>query len=167
MNDVLAKPFTRQSLLAILEKHLVHLKAMQQMDPQTGAVGVMGQASGPQSVKDENSPGQSPGTSMNNWQSPGQFQGLSPLNPIVSNQFIHPASATHTPSFAMDQNGAVQFAPAPMNVMNAATGRPQHRRQVSEMSSAGDANNFAKRQRVYAPANNVPVVNPMQTNRLS
>ncbi|KAL1956189.1 hypothetical protein VTO42DRAFT_7536 [Malbranchea cinnamomea] len=172
MNDVLAKPFTRQSLLAILEKHLVHLKAMQAIDAsQTGAVGVMPQSSAAQSVKDENSPGQSPGTAMNNWQSPGTFQGLSPLNPNVANQFMHPANATPTASFTLDQNGGVQFAPAPtqIGVMNATTGRPQHRRQVSEMSSAADVNPFSKRPRVFASAstNSVPVVNPMQTNRLS
>lgn len=29
MNDVLAKPFTRQGLFLILDKHLIHLKAIQ------------------------------------------------------------------------------------------------------------------------------------------
>lgn len=165
MNDVLAKPFTRQSLLGILDKHLGHLKPMQAMDAsQAGPVGVMAQSSAGQSVKEENSPGQSPGATMTNWQSPGQFQGMSPLNPNVTNQFMHPASAAHTP-FALDQNGAVQFAP-PLGVMNPAAGRPTHRRQVSDMSSAADANNFVKRQRVFTSANSVPVVNPMQTNRL-
>lgn len=165
MNDVLAKPFTRQSLLGILDKHLGHLKVMQTMDAsQAGPVGVMAQGSAAQSVKDENSPGQSPGASINNWQSPGQFQGMSPLNPNVASQFIHPASAAHTP-FALDQNSAVQFA-ASMGVMNPTAARPQHRRQASEMSGTADANNFVKRQRVFPSANNVAVVNPMQTNRL-
>jgi osomolarity two-component system response regulator SKN7 len=31
MNDILPKPFTRDGLLGILEKHLMHLKAIQQM----------------------------------------------------------------------------------------------------------------------------------------
>jgi hypothetical protein len=31
MNDVLPKPFTKDSLLGMLEKHLLHLKQMQQM----------------------------------------------------------------------------------------------------------------------------------------
>jgi len=31
MNDILAKPFTRDGLLGMLEKHLMHLKAIQQM----------------------------------------------------------------------------------------------------------------------------------------
>ncbi|KAK9452766.1 HSF-type DNA-binding-domain-containing protein [Dipodascopsis uninucleata] len=31
MNDVLAKPFTKENLLAILEKHLIHLKEMKEM----------------------------------------------------------------------------------------------------------------------------------------
>lgn len=31
MNDILPKPFTRDGLLGMLEKHLIHLKAIQQM----------------------------------------------------------------------------------------------------------------------------------------
>lgn len=31
MNDILSKPFTKQGLLDMLEKHLIHLKVMKQM----------------------------------------------------------------------------------------------------------------------------------------
>jgi osomolarity two-component system response regulator SKN7 len=168
MNDVLPKPFTRQSLLAILEKQLVHLKGMHgAMDaPPPGPVSAMPQNSATQSVKDEHSPGQSPGTTMGNWQSPGQFQGLSPINPNMGNQFINPGSQAQTPSFVLDHNGGVQFATTQLGVMNAPSSRPQHRRQLSDMSSPTDANNFSKRQRMFVSANNTPVVNPMQTNRM-
>lgn len=215
MNDVLPKPFTRQSLQDMLDKQLVHLRRMQAPPPMDGAqqapVSAMAQNSGATSVKTENSPGQSPGAaaSMGNWQAAGpagQFQGLSPINPSMPNQFIQPQPATPnntttTPSFVYDQNGGMQFAtPAPtqlgvMSAPNSATtpgggaatgtaaggtggttgsgagpGVParaqQHRRQVSEMSSPAEANQFSKRQRVYASANSPPVVNPMQTNRI-
>ena len=137
MNDVLPKPFTRQSLQDMLDKQLVHLRRMQAPPPpmdstQPGTVGAMGQNSGAASVKTENSPGESPGTavSMGNWQAAGnQFQGLSPINPSMANQFMHqpqPATPnnTSTPSFVLDQNSGMQFAnPAAtqMGVMSAPT----------------------------------------------
>lgn len=36
MNDVLPKPFTKDSLLGMLEKHLLHLKQMKQMQEMAG-----------------------------------------------------------------------------------------------------------------------------------
>lgn len=40
MNDILAKPFTKQSLLDVLEKHLTHLKVIQQMAQIPRSVGL-------------------------------------------------------------------------------------------------------------------------------
>ncbi|KAF8121711.1 HSF-type DNA-binding-domain-containing protein [Boletus edulis] len=40
MNDILPKPFTKQGLLDMLEKHLMHLKVIQQMSKLPKAVGV-------------------------------------------------------------------------------------------------------------------------------
>ncbi|GAD94821.1 stress response regulator/HFS transcription factor, putative [Paecilomyces variotii No. 5] len=153
MDDVLPKPFTRKSLLDMLEKHLVHLKTLPQgieSSAPTAAVPMAAPASTGPSIKEDSSPGQSPAASMNNWQSPSQFQGLSPVHPNVQQvqgQYV-PASAGPTP-YAIDQNGVQYAAAAPLN---AATARPQHRRQLSEMSSAAEAANFAKRQRIYAQA---------------
>jgi len=42
MNDILPKPFTRDGLLGILEKHLMHLKAIQQMNNLPRAIGTAG-----------------------------------------------------------------------------------------------------------------------------
>ncbi|KAJ5679714.1 hypothetical protein N7462_007958 [Penicillium macrosclerotiorum] len=155
MDDVLPKPFTRKSLLDMLEKHLVHLKPMQQgieaAPPTVAAVTMAAQTSASQSIKEDSSPGQSPAGSMNNWQSPGQFQGMPPVPPTmpaVQGQYVAAAAAPPA-AYTVDQNG-VQF-PAPPAVPVPSTGapaRPQHRRQMSEMSSATENPNV-KRQRMY------------------
>ena len=167
MNDVLPKPFTRQSLLSMLEKHLVHLKSLTpgMEAPQSATTSSITQNSTTQSVKDESSPGQSPSTSMNNWQSPSQFQGVSPIHNTVPNQFIQQQTTTPTTTFGIDQNG-VQYSATQIPTMSASTtARTQHRRQVSDMSSPADASSFPKRQRMFAQAN-PPIVNPMQTSRI-
>ncbi|KKK20646.1 stress response regulator/HFS transcription factor [Aspergillus ochraceoroseus] len=150
MDDVLPKPFTRKSLLDMLEKHLVHLKTMSQ--------GM--ELPSPRQL----SPGQSPATSMNTWQSPGQFQGMATVPATlqqVPGQYVptNPAAA----AYAVDQNG-VQY-PAPPAVALAAAGpRPQPRRQVSEIANAAENPNLAKRPRMYAhPPQSM--VNPMQATR--
>lgn len=157
MNDVLPKPFTRKSLLEMLEKHLVHLKTMQQgieAPPPAAPVPMAPQTSATQSIKEDSSPGQSPAGSMSNWQSPGQFQGMQavqPNMPAVQGQYV--AAAPTPAAYTVDQNG-VQF-PAPPAVPVPSTGdstptRPPHRRQMSEISGAGENPNMAKRQRMYA-----------------
>jgi osomolarity two-component system response regulator SKN7 len=152
MDDVLPKPFTRKSLLDMLEKHLVHLKTMQQgiEAPPSAAAVTMAQASASQSIKEDSSPGQSPAGSMNNWQSPGQFQGMQavpPTIPAVPGQYV-PGTATPA-AYTVDQNG-VQFPAPPVAVPSiGAPARPPHRRQMSDMAGAADNQNMAKRQRMY------------------
>ncbi|KAJ5905216.1 Transcription factor SKN7 [Penicillium subrubescens] len=156
MDDVLPKPFTRKSLLGMLEKHLVHLKTMAQgieaAPPTAVAVTMAAQTSATQSIKEDNSsPGQSPAGSMNNWQSPGQFHGMAPVpQPItaVPGQYVA-APGAPPGAYTVDQNG-VQFpAPPPVTVPSSgAPPRPQHRRQMSEMASATENPNV-KRQRMY------------------
>ncbi|KAL5361350.1 HSF-type DNA-binding-domain-containing protein [Aspergillus floccosus] len=164
MDDVLPKPFTRKSLLDMLEKHLVHLKTNPQSidaSQPPAAVTMAAQSSAAQSVKEDSSPGQSPATPMNNWQSPSQFQAMSavPANiQQVPTQYV-PATPAAVAAYAVDQNG-VQYstaAPVPMG----AAARPQMRRQISEMSGAAENPNMAKRPRVYAQ----PMVNPVQAAR--
>jgi len=159
MDDVLPKPFTKKSLLEMLEKHLGHLKklpdGMEAPPPATAPS--MTQTSASQSVKDDSSPGQSPATSMNNWQSPGQYTGVSPIHANVQNQYLQTQIPT---TYTMDQNG-MQYQ-NPQTPISAAR-QGQHRRQVSEMSSGGEMAGFPKRQRIYAPGSGVP--NQMQTAR--
>jgi osomolarity two-component system response regulator SKN7 len=159
MDDVLPKPFTRKSLLDMLEKHLVHLKTIPQgmeTSQPTATVTMAAQTSATHSVKEDSSPGQSPAPSMNNWQSPGQFQGLLQQ---VQPQYV-PATAAPA-AYAVDQNG-VQY-PAPPVALTAAA-RPPQRRQISELSGAADNSNFAKRPRMYAQPSQ-PMVNPAQATR--
>ncbi|KAJ6106441.1 hypothetical protein N7512_009958 [Penicillium capsulatum] len=155
MDDVLPKPFTRKSLLEMLEKHLVHLKTMPQgiegaQPPAT--VPMAAQTSATQSIKEDSSPGQSPAGSMSNWQSPGQFQGIpavQPNMPTVQGQYVAPAPAPQ--AYTVDQNGVQYPAPPAVPVPSTpAPTRPPHRRQMSEMSGASDNPNMAKRQRMYA-----------------
>ena len=170
MDDVLPKPFTRKGLLDMLERHLVHLKTMPQgMDaPQPAAAVTMAQSSAAPSVKEDSSPGQSPAASMSNWQSPGQFQGMPTVHPTipqVQGQYV-PATPAAPTAYAVDQNG-VQYPAAPPVALAATTptaARPPHRRQISEMSSAPDNSNMAKRPRMYAQPTPA-MVNSVQATR--
>lgn len=158
MDDVLPKPFTRKSLLDMLEKHLVHLKTMSQgvEAPQPPTVTMAPQSSATQSIKEDSSPGQSPAGSINNWQSPGQFQQamqtVPPTIPTVQGQYVAAAGAAPpAAAYTVDQNG-VQYPAPPVAVPSSGPPtRPPHRRQMSDMSSAADVQNIAKRQRMYAP----------------
>ncbi|KAJ5088857.1 hypothetical protein N7456_012473 [Penicillium angulare] len=153
MNDVLPKPFTRKSLLDMLETHLTHLKTMPQGIEGAPPVPVTmaTQASATQSIKEDSSPGQSPAGSMNNWQSPGQFQSMQsvpPNMPTMQGQYVA-AGPPPPAAYAVDQNG-VQYPAPPVAVPSSGPPVPsQHRRQMSEMSGAPDGQNMAKRQRLY------------------
>ena len=153
MDDVLPKPFTRKSLLDMLERHLDHLKispqnpGMEPVRPSAAAVTMAAatQSSANQSIKEDSSPGQSPAGSMTNWQSPGQFQNMQavpPNMPAVQGPYVTAQPA----AYAVDQNG-VQYPAPPVGVPTA--GAPPHRRQISEMGGA-DNPNMPKRQRMYS-----------------
>lgn len=160
MDDVLPKPFTRKSLLDMLEKHLPHLKrgAAVMEAPQSATAPSMTQSSAIHSLKDDSSPGQSPAASMGNWHSPTQFQGVSPIHGNVQAQYV---STGRDPSgYQTDQNGTQYQGPqTPINMPRAGP----HRRQVSEMSGGADVTNYSKRQRMYGTVNNM--TNTMQPGR--
>jgi osomolarity two-component system response regulator SKN7 len=153
MDDVLPKPFTRKSLLDMLEKHLMHLKTVpaSTMDP-VSVTPMTTHTSAAQSIKEDSSPGQSPAASMNNWQSPGQLQGMSPVHLNVQQvpQYMQPMTPTGP---FIDQNGVQYAAPSALSQPPV---RGQHRRQVSDMSSAPDAASYAKRQRMYHSTQMMP-----------
>ncbi|KAL2828990.1 putative stress response regulator/HFS transcription factor [Aspergillus cavernicola] len=171
MDDVLPKPFTRKSLLDMLEKHLVHLKTVSQglEGPQPATPATMaGQSSAAQSVtvKDDSSPSQSPAAAMNAWQSPNQFQAMATVPPSlqqVPGQYVpaNPATAAYT----IDQNGVQYPAPPPV-AMGPGPGpaRPQPRRHISEISNGPENPNLAKRQRMYVQPPQ-PMVGSMQATR--
>ena len=160
MDDVLPKPFTRKSLLDMLEKHLVHLKTIPQgMEAQPAALTMAAQTSATHSVKEDSSPAPSPAGSMNNWQSPGQFNGLAP-NVHPNLQQVQGQYVPATPAYTVDQNG-VQYPAHPVPI--AAPTRPPNRRQLSDMSSAPENQNMAKRPRMYAQQ--PQMVNPVSATR--
>ncbi|KAJ5353195.1 Heat shock factor (HSF)-type DNA-binding [Penicillium brevicompactum] len=125
---------------------------MEQVPPSATAVNLAtaAQNSATQSIKEDSSPGQSPAGSMNNWQSPGQFQNMQavPTNmPAVQGPYVTAPPAAYT----VDQNGIQYPAPPPVGVPTAgAPVRPPHRRQISDMSSANENPNMPKRQRMYS-----------------
>ncbi|KAI9038173.1 putative stress response transcription factor SrrA/Skn7 [Aspergillus affinis] len=173
MDDVLPKPFTRKSLLDMLEKHLVHLKTMPQgieaPQPAPAAVTMAAQSSAGQSVKEDSSPGQSPAASMSNWQSPGQFQGMPAVHPNLQQVPGQYVPATPAPAaYAVDQNGVQYPTAAPVAIPAAPAAvpaaRPPPRRPVSDMAGVAESPNMTKRPRVYAhPPQSM--VNPVQATR--
>ena len=161
MDDVLPKPFTRKSLLDMLEKHLVHLKTGAlgiEPPPQNAITPSVAQSSTTHSVVDGSSPGQSPAGSMGNWQSPGhlpgQFNGVSPIHTNLHNQYA--AIQNHSPY--IDQGGSHTNSNfhSPQTPLSASRIPPQqhtqpHRRQVSEMTGGPDMDGYNKRQRIHPP----------------
>ena len=142
MNDVLPKPFTKEGLLNMLEKHLGHLKRIPDGMEPMAAQQVMPQNSVGNSLKDESSPAPSPST-LSNWQSPGQFAGISPAQggpPQSYMQSMHPAGG-----YSQEQS-PLSYQP-PQTPLG---GPPQmtHRRQISELGP-DDLSNDPKRQRLY------------------
>ena len=129
----------------MLEKHLGHLKRLAdgRLADSIEAIGPphsLPTASVGTSLKDDNSPADSPST-MSNWQSPTQFPGISPTQSAASQPFIQPLSA-----------GAYSQDHSPMSYHPPHTplGGPSlhHRRQISEVG-ADDVGADQKRQRVY------------------
>ena len=156
MNDVLPKPFTKEGLLNMLEKHLSHLKKQPppSIDPMGAPPAPISRAS--RSLKTEDSPATSPATS-NNWNSPNNLSGVSP----ASNH------ADETSMYGMS-SGATTYAPgmqpSPMYSM-APTGAPRQqpsatRRNINDISGGpADYPGDVKRQQMYAPSQ--PMGQPM------
>lgn len=174
MNDVLPKPFTKEGLLAMLEKHLSHLKKSsgggmeQQRLPMGAPSASMTQgepvASSRQSLKDETSPGNSPATASTNWNSPVQpNHGMSPMGqaPMSSEGYIsavntfpaYPGMENQVPGM---QAGNQFTSPGQMGAAPRA-GQPA-RRGIDQISGGAMMNGSdAKRQQMYTP---IPPMNP-------
>ncbi|KAL9054188.1 MAG: hypothetical protein Q9162_004296 [Coniocarpon cinnabarinum] len=140
MNDVLPKPFTKEGLMAMLDKHLGHLK-------RSSGGGPMSHSSARSLKDEEDTPGKSPTTMGTNWNSPAHMSGVSPVtsnigegympNPYGMEGGMPPpyGSGPHTPS-------AARMPPAPAG----------HRRHISDISGGeGDPSADVKRQQMYAP----------------
>lgn len=162
MNDVLPKPFTKEGLLQMLEKHLAHLKKpLAHMD---GIVAPQPLSNARQVLKEEESPAKSPVTA--NWNSPNQMPGVSPVGTVNSNVTEEYMQAVHSNA----GNYGVGQVPPNMAAYNtspqmAMQARQQgHRRQISDISGGDASNNPAKRQQqMYAnPPLQPQPMHPMQ-----
>jgi osomolarity two-component system, response regulator SKN7 len=173
MDDVLPKPFTRKSLLDMLDKHLSHLKKLapgMEPPPSTTASSVP-HSSTAHSIKDEaSSPAQSPAGSLGNWQSPSHYPGVSPVHTNIPHQYAPTANhspyitSPHTPLTATRPCQQQQPPQSPhqqkqqqQQQQQQQEQQQQHRRQLSEMTGgASDMNGYNKRQRIYGqPAQNM------------
>ncbi|KAI9847217.1 MAG: kinase-regulated stress-responsive transcription factor skn7 [Thelocarpon superellum] len=143
MNDVLPKPFTKEGLLTMLEKHLGHLKAPKDVDGLQPSPVTHG---APRAVlKDD---GSSPATS--NWHSPNPMPGVSPTSHTVHEDYLN--ALRNNPSFGVE--GTMHSEGVAFHGQGHPMGAPRqgaHRRQASDMSG-GDELSGAKRQRLYTSA---------------
>lgn len=148
MDDVLPKPFTRKSLLEMLEKHLQHLKKLPDgMAPPPNALAAA-QSSASQSIRDDASAAASPAaSSVGTWNSPSQYSGVSPVNAQLPNAYGIPQQQyMDANSAAYAQTSSQPHTPSGMRVP-----MPQqaaHRRGVSEMSGSQPDMTNSKRQRM-------------------
>lgn len=151
MNDVLPKPFTKEGLLSMLEKHLTHLKkqppGLEIMPPPLN--------SARKSLKSEDSPATSPATGST-WNSPNQLTGGSPStsnlaeDPYLTNQPYGPAGMQPGPQHVYaPQPGAPGNLVMPPHQRGPPMAGAPHRRGISEISGGPEMQD-AKRP-MYAP----------------
>lgn len=163
MDDVLPKPFTRKSLLDMLEKHLMHLKKVPEVQPTSATIAASGApSSAGHSARDDLSAGASPAGSSGTWNSPSQYSGVSPVNPNIH---FPGMPQQQQQQHYVDANGNVapfQGGPqTPVGIRGPGMISQQtHRRGQSEMSGGNDAGSANKRQRMYAPQQ--PMAAPMR-----
>ncbi|KAK4613228.1 Transcription factor SKN7 [Fulvia fulva] len=166
MNDVLPKPFTKEGLLSMLEKHLSHLKK------QPGSLEIMPPPlnSAKRSLKSEDSPATSPATGSN-WNSPNQLTAGSPAGSGIGEENYIPAAPYGQPAmqhgppphiYATAPPGALAMPPRPGQPM--VQGLPP-RRDISQISGGPELAQDAKRP-MYAPPPpgmmGQPLQHPMQ-----
>ena len=146
MNDVLPKPFTKEGLMAMLDKHLGHLKRPSPSDPTA-------QSSTRPPVKDENdTPGKSPSALSGNWNSPAHMSGMSPTASNMGDQYM-PTGYGMEGGMA-PQGAGMQYGSGPATPSNPRMpqGPPGgHRRHISDISGGEDHSTDIKRQQMYPP----------------
>lgn len=149
MNDVLPKPFTKEGLLSMLEKHLTHLKkqppGLDIMPPPLNST--------KRSMKSEDSPATSPATGST-WNSPNQIPGGSPAvsnlpdDPYMNQQYGQPGMQAPPQHMYASQGGPPgNMAMPPQQRGPPMAGPP--RRGIDEISG-GPGMQDAKRP-MYAP----------------
>lgn len=167
MNDVLPKPFTKEGLLLVLDKHLAHLKrgGLAHGSDGMGAPPVqpLAHTSASQSIKDEHSPSKSPATASN-WNSPSQVAGVSPSTTNMTDDYMGAVQAQAGYGMQPGMPTTPGIPPGyttaqPLGVQQN-RGQP-HRRQISDISGgADDHQQQMKRQQMYGQ----PPMQPQQMN---
>ncbi|KAF2436009.1 heat shock transcription factor 2 [Tothia fuscella] len=144
MNDVLPKPFTKEGLLHMLEKHLAHLKkpghgGIDTMVPPP-QVQALNPGSSRHSLKEEDSPAKSPATASN-WNSPSQVPGVSPVASSATDEYMGGAPGGHPSLYAVQSHiQGSQISPSYNTTSQMQMQQRQasgHRRQISDISGAG------------------------------
>ncbi|KAI9779007.1 MAG: kinase-regulated stress-responsive transcription factor skn7 [Peltula sp. TS41687] len=161
MNDVLPKPFTKEGLLTMLEKHLGHLK-----DTRTSeSIQANPMTHGParHTLKDDNSSVKSEATTTN-WQSPTTpFTGISPQSQTLNDEYV--SALSRTGPYGLDTS----TQPETVNLQSPmAASRPGiHRRQLSQISDicGTEEQSDAKRQRLFPPPMSTVSLGTVQTTR--
>lgn len=154
MNDVLPKPFTKEGLLSMLEKHLQHLKknaagGLEVMPPPLN--------SAKRSLKGEDSPATSP-SAVSNWNSPNQLTGGSPGGSLSADEPYMQAGSYVQPGMQAQQQARYgPSAPGALAMPPRQQPAPQqpnmHRRGIDNISGGPDMGGDAKRQHMYGQPN--------------
>ena len=159
MDDVLPKPFTRKSLLDMLEKHLIGLKklpaGMEPPPPQVVNPNITTHSSGP-SIRDDMSAAASPAGSTGTWNSPSQYSGVSPIAtgmPMQYPNYMDANAAAYHQQQTSPMNPNRGMPPAPMPPQGMAH---PHMRGAPDMLPQDM--NPAKRQRVSGNFGGPPMV---------
>ncbi len=143
MNDVLPKPFTKEGLLSMLEKHLSHLKK------HPGGVDPMSAPplpKGNRSLKSEESPATSPAT-VSNWNSPNNMAGVSPASNHPDETVYSAGPNAMTPAL----QPAPMYSATPQMAAPPRQPQPAMRRGIGDISGGGPEMGDMKRQQMYPP----------------
>ncbi|KAK4184458.1 transcription factor prr1 [Podospora australis] len=172
MNDVLAKPFTRDGMIRILKKHLTRMLK----DPQSAGVLDSTEIAGQQTagapgpgppgyapamtmagnvqVKMEQTPIQSPSTTAS-WHSPGRLQNPSPN--FDQGGYMSAVNSSGAGGVVLTPGGTQRPPQQYANYIQAQAGQPPTLARVSDGMPMGD-DRPEKRQRLYAPSQGGPYV---------
>lgn len=164
MNDVLPKPFTKDGLLAILDKHLEHIKKPAGgmiVDTIGSSARALAPQSARQSIKADDSPAGSPAT-VSTWNSPSQLPGVSPVGSGMAEEYISGLPGHHSAFGVSPITGAMPYSNS--SQMQIGVRQGPHRRQISEISGGESLGGDVKRQQMYAGIQ-APGLNPMQPPR--
>ena len=143
MNDVLPKPFTKEGLISLLDKHLGHMKKNSgHMD-----MGNDHLANNRHSLKEEDSPGRSPATLSTHWNSPSNMSGVSPSAQSMPDEYVNSLRGHHN-SYNME----MPYSAGPHTPGGQRIPPPPHRRHISDITGGEDSSGNVKRHQAYGPA---------------